>query len=57
MYPSIMAIIAAPIAIAQSRPAVPTILMVIVLVVVLVAAGYFVGREYVNRRVNRRNWK
>jgi uncharacterized protein YneF (UPF0154 family) len=38
-------------------PASLAILMVMVLLAALVAAGYFIGHEYVNRRLNRRNWK
>jgi ribulose bisphosphate carboxylase small subunit len=35
----------------------PASLLILVVIVVL-AAGYFSGREYVNsRRFNRRNWK
>ncbi len=41
-----MGLIAAPIAIRSTVPASLAILMVIV----LLAAGYFIGREYVNRR-------
>jgi uncharacterized protein YneF (UPF0154 family) len=40
----------------SSEPASLAILMVIVLLAAVLAAGYFIGREYVNRRVNRRNW-
>jgi uncharacterized protein YneF (UPF0154 family) len=39
----------------SSEPASLAILMVIVLLAAVLAAGYFIGREYVNRRVNRRN--
>jgi hypothetical protein len=38
-------------------PASLAILVVLVLLIGLLAAGYFGGREYVSRRVNRRNWK
>jgi len=31
--------------------------LAILVVIALLAAGYFVGREYVNRRSNRRNWR
>lgn len=32
--------------------------LLILLVIVLLAAGYFIGRKYVNRsRFNRRRWK
>jgi hypothetical protein len=31
--------------------------LAILVVIVLLAAGYFGGREYVNRRSNRRSWK
>jgi lipopolysaccharide export LptBFGC system permease protein LptF len=57
MYSPIMAVIAAPIALHSSRPASLSILVVIVLLAALGAAGYFGGREYVNRRFNRRNWR
>jgi hypothetical protein len=40
----------------SSGPASLAILMVIVLLAAVLAAGYFIGREYVNRRVNKRNW-
>jgi len=40
----------------SSEPASLAILMVIVLLAAVLAAGYFIGREYVSRRVNRRNW-
>jgi uncharacterized membrane protein len=50
-------VIAAPIAMHSTVPASVAILVVIVLLAVLVAAGYFGGREYINRHVNRRNWK
>jgi hypothetical protein len=52
MYSSIMAVIAAPIR--SSSPAIG-VLMVIVLIAALAAAAYFIGRMYVNRRLNRRN--
>jgi hypothetical protein len=54
MYSPIMAVIA--IALHSSRPASLSILA-IVLLAALGAAGYFGGREYVNRRLNRRNWR
>lgn len=57
MYSSIMAVIAAPIAMRSTVPASLAILVVIVLLAALLAAGYFIGREYVNRRLNGRNWK
>jgi hypothetical protein len=31
--------------------------LAILVVIVVLAAGYFGGREYVNRRSSRRNWK
>ena len=57
MYSPIMAVIAASIATRSTFPVGLGILVVIVLLAALVAAGYFGGREYVSRRLNRRNWK
>ena len=57
MYSPVMGVIAAPIALQSSRPLSLAILMVIVLLAALGAAGYFIGREYVSRRLNRRNWQ
>jgi uncharacterized protein YneF (UPF0154 family) len=31
--------------------------LAILVVILVLAAGYFGGRHYVNRRFNRRNWK
>ncbi len=31
--------------------------LAILVVILVLAAGYFGGRNYVNRRFNRRNWK
>jgi hypothetical protein len=56
MYSSIMAIIAAPIAMHSTVPLPLGILVVIVLLAALAATGYFIGREYVNGRWNRRDW-
>jgi membrane protein DedA with SNARE-associated domain len=65
MYSSIM-VIAAPITIRSILPAAlalrsshPASLLILVAIVLLgvAAAGYFIGREYVNSRVNRRYWK
>jgi hypothetical protein len=53
MYSSIMAVIAAPILMHSALPS----SLGILLVIVLLAAGYFIGRDYVGRRSNRRNWK
>ena len=53
MYSSIMGVIAAPIAMHSTVPASLAILIVILFLIALLAAGYFGGREYVNRR----NWK
>jgi uncharacterized protein YneF (UPF0154 family) len=47
-----MAVIAA--AIRGSSPAIGVALMAIVLIAALAATGYFIGRRYVNRRLNRR---
>jgi hypothetical protein len=55
MYASIMAVIAAPIAMQSTYPVGLGILVVLVLLAALAAAGYFGGREYVNRRSNKRN--
>jgi Ni,Fe-hydrogenase I cytochrome b subunit len=33
------------------------ILVIILLVAALIATGYFIGRTYVDRRSNRRNWR
>jgi len=57
MYSSSMAVIASPIAMYSTFPASLSILMVIAELIALLAAGYFIGREYVNNRLNRRNWK
>ena len=54
---AVMAVIAAPIAMQSTVPASMSILAVIVLLAALATAGYFGGREYVNRRSNRRNWR
>jgi len=53
MYAPIMVVIAAQIGTRSTFPASVLILMVIV----ILAAGYFGGREYVDRHINRRNWK
>jgi sorbitol-specific phosphotransferase system component IIC len=53
MYSSIMAVVAAGIGTHSTVSlAIP---MVIVLLAALYAVGHFIGREYVNRRSNRRN--
>jgi uncharacterized protein YneF (UPF0154 family) len=52
-----MAVMAAGIRGSSPFPLSLTFLMVLVLLAALVATGYFIGREYVNRRLNRRNWK
>jgi hypothetical protein len=54
-YSSIMTVIAAPTALRSTYPASLAILVVAVVLAVLVTAGYFIGRQYVNRRLNRRN--
>ena len=54
MYSSVMA---AGIGTHSSVPLSLVILMVIVLLAVLVAAGYFIGRMYVDGRFDIRNWK
>jgi hypothetical protein len=48
-----MAVMVAAIGIRSSRPVSLVILLVIVLLAALSAAGYYIGREYVNRR----NWR
>jgi hypothetical protein len=55
MYCSNMAVIVAPIAMHNTGSSLA--ILPILFVIVLLAAGYFAGREYVNRRPNRRNWK
>jgi hypothetical protein len=55
MYSSSAGVIAAPIAMQSSRPGSLAILMVIVFLAALLATGYLIRREYVNRRLNRRN--
>ena len=57
MYSSIVVLIAAPIALHSSRPLGLAILVAIVLLAALTAAGYFIGRMYVNGRFDIRNWK
>jgi len=52
-----MAVIAARIATHSTFPVALGMLMVVVLLAALVVAGYFAGREYVSRRLNRRNWR
>jgi len=53
MYSSIMAVMVAAVGIRGSRPASLAILVAIVLVAALLATGYFIGREYINRRSSR----
>jgi hypothetical protein len=48
-----MAVMAAVIGTRSTVPASLAILMVMVLLAGLMTAGYFIGREYVNRR----NWR
>ncbi len=48
MYSLTMAVLAAPIAMHSSHPVGVGILLVVVLLAVLAAAAYFIGREYVN---------
>jgi hypothetical protein len=57
MYSSSMGVIAAPIAMHSTIPVASAIMMVILLLIAILAAGYLIGREYVSRRLNRRNWK
>jgi hypothetical protein len=56
MYSSIMAVMAAPIAMHSTVPLGLGILVVIVLLAALAAIGYFIGREYVDGHWNRRDW-
>jgi hypothetical protein len=51
-----MAVMAAPIATQSAFPLGVGILLVTVLLGVLPAVGYFIGREYVNGHWNRRDW-
>ena len=57
MYSSIMVVVAAPIALHSTRPLGLAILVVVVLLGALAAAGYFIGRMYVSGRFDIRNWK
>lgn len=57
MYSSVMAVMAAPIAMHSSFPLSLGILVVVVLLAALVVAGYFIGRMYVDGRFDIRNWK
>ena len=52
-----MAVMAAGIGAHSTVPLSLAILMVVVLLTALAAIGYFIGREYVDRRLNRRNWR
>jgi|GEM_PF-6682716 membrane protein DedA with SNARE-associated domain len=56
MYCSVMGLIAAPIAMQSAFPVGLGILVVIAGLVAVIAVGYFIGREYVNRRLHRRHW-
>jgi hypothetical protein len=57
MYSSTMTAIAMPIAMHTTVSLSVQLLEGLVLLVVLVAAGSFIGHEYLNRRSNRRNWE
>jgi pimeloyl-ACP methyl ester carboxylesterase len=50
------AVIAAPIAMHSTVPVGLGIFVVVVLLAVLAATGYFIGREYADGRWNRRDW-
>jgi LPXTG-motif cell wall-anchored protein len=53
-----MAVVVAPIAMPNTGSSLAILpILLILFVIVLLAAGYFAGREYVNRRLNRRDWK
>ena len=56
MYSSIMAAMAAPMAMQSTFPLGLGILLVIVLLAALATAGYLIGREYVNGHWNGRDW-
>lgn len=57
MYSSVMAVIAAPIAMQSTYPVGLGTLVVIIFLAGLAAAGYFIGRRYLETRPNRRNWR
>jgi hypothetical protein len=52
MYAPIMVVIAAQMGTRSTFPS-----LMILIVIAILAAGYFGGREYVDRRSNRRSWK
>jgi hypothetical protein len=52
-----MAVIAAPIAMQSTYPVGLGTLVVIIFLAGLAAAGYFIGRKYLETRPNRRNWR
>jgi Ni,Fe-hydrogenase I cytochrome b subunit len=56
MYSSIMAVIAAGIGTHSAFPLGLGIFVVVALLAALAATGYFIGREYVTGRWNRRDW-
>ena len=56
-YSSVMAVIAAPIAMQSTYPVGLGTLVVIIFLAGLAAAGYFIGRRYLETRPNRRNWR
>lgn len=56
-YSPSMVLIAAPIALHSARPLGLTILVAIVLLAAITAAGYFIGRMYVDGRFDIRTWK
>jgi hypothetical protein len=53
MYSAIVVVIAAQMGTRTTFPA----SVLILIVIAILAAGYFGGREYVGRRSNRRSWK
>ena len=56
-YSSVMAVIAAPIAMQSTYPVGLATLVVLIFLAGLAAAGYFIGRRYLETRPNRRNWR
>jgi hypothetical protein len=57
MYSSLMAVLAAPIAMQSTYPVGLATLVVLIFLAGLAAAGYFIGRRYLETRPNRRNWR
>jgi hypothetical protein len=55
MYSSLMAVLAAPIAMQSTYPVGLGTLVVIIFLAGLAAAGYFIGLKYLETRPSRRN--